>query len=588
MENTEEISYSIITFWAYSEEEIKLIEEECRKLEDDHDVKVEYIREKKLFDIKGTDYDELNKTRDYIFELLKSKSEKQSYAVPRYKKKEPKFEKSAPGKPPPIKETVPLMIEKKEEEIPVGLKGIYIFNSQIRVPAELDGLFGKDQWRPFTHVDYWRDICKSCNVDGEISYDDRRIEFNKGKRKDIEKAYRKLGQIEKNYLRETLNHKRVPLVHFSNVHAHFKVGFRLPNNHPYFKDAAMDYFNDVCILSHYINEPNSKSLEKSERLALDKKIKSYNLARMSDVLTKGLEYVRVHQGEVRLYGSLGKSMFSKTDEVKGKFWNFDDLESIISKYNIKSRFDEDVTHDNSTNKRFDSFFSPDKKKDYIEYFEIKADARNSPNDEFSEVYMRVNRSNASLVKVGSEWEPLVNIDWTMLNLKSDIAINLATRRAIRHDVEPFTTFSKRISVNPNEVSTIAFENVDKKIKSKKGPAFDTLVRYLEVKSIDFKKATTKKVSETFTYQLTRVERLKVNEKPKTNKGLGETTGDDRNVYYTIEVFSEKHNEAFEQNISLESGDVVNWTVDTILGEPPTYSTLCEFVRTLLSAIQTEL
>lgn len=75
-----------------------------------------------------------------------------------------------------------------------------------------------------------------------------------------------------------------------------------------------------------------------------------------------------------------------------------------------------MTHDNSTYKRFDSFFSPDKKKDYTEYFEIKADARNSPNDEFSEVYMRVNRANASLVKVGSEWEPLVNIDWTMLNL----------------------------------------------------------------------------------------------------------------------------------------------------------------------------
>lgn len=34
-------------------------------------------------------------------------------------------------------------------------------------------------------------------------------------------------------------------------------------------------------------------------------------------------------------------MFSKTDEVKGKLWNFNDLESIISKYNIKSRFDEE-------------------------------------------------------------------------------------------------------------------------------------------------------------------------------------------------------------------------------------------------------
>lgn len=34
-------------------------------------------------------------------------------------------------------------------------------------------------------------------------------------------------------------------------------------------------------------------------------------------------------------------MFSKVDETKGKFWNFTDLEDVISKHNIKSRFDEE-------------------------------------------------------------------------------------------------------------------------------------------------------------------------------------------------------------------------------------------------------
>lgn len=95
--------------------------------------------------------------------------------MPRYKKKEPKFENSAPGLPPPMEESAPFMIEKKEEEIPEGLVGLHTFNSLIRVPVDLDGLFGKDQWRPFTHVDYWRDICKSCNVNGEITYDKRVI-----------------------------------------------------------------------------------------------------------------------------------------------------------------------------------------------------------------------------------------------------------------------------------------------------------------------------------------------------------------------------------------------------------------------------
>src|SRR4051812_41201016 len=121
--------------------------------------------------------------------------------------------------------------------------------------------------------------------------------------------------------------------------------------------------------------------------------------------------------------------------------------------------------------------------------------------------------------------------------KSDIAINLAKRRIIRHDVEPFNTFGKRISVNPDNDSTIAFENVDKIIKRKKAVpgVLPDIVRYLEVKSIDFKKVTTKKVSELFTYQLTRVERLNVTEKPNTNKGLGESTNKTTDVYYTLEV-----------------------------------------------------
>jgi hypothetical protein len=34
-------------------------------------------------------------------------------------------------------------------------------------------------------------------------------------------------------------------------------------------------------------------------------------------------------------------MFKKVDEVKGRLWKFTDLEDVISKYNIKSRFDEE-------------------------------------------------------------------------------------------------------------------------------------------------------------------------------------------------------------------------------------------------------
>ena len=45
------------------------------------------------------------------------------------------------------------------------------------------------------------------------------------------------------------------------------------------------------------------------------------------------------------------------------------------------------------------------------YFEIKADVRNTPHKEFSNVYMYVNPVSVSIEKVMLNQEPLVNIDW---------------------------------------------------------------------------------------------------------------------------------------------------------------------------------
>jgi hypothetical protein len=96
--------------------------------------------------------------------------------LPRYKKKEePKYENSIPGLPPPLDEDVPLMIEEEEEEIPEGLVGIFTFDSRIKTPDDINGLFGCNRRIPFVQVDYWKDICKSCNINGEIFYDERVI-----------------------------------------------------------------------------------------------------------------------------------------------------------------------------------------------------------------------------------------------------------------------------------------------------------------------------------------------------------------------------------------------------------------------------
>jgi hypothetical protein len=49
------------------------------------------------------------------------------------------------------------------------------------------------------------------------------------------------------------------------------------------------------------------------------------------------------------------------------------------------------------------------------YYEIKAKARNAPQGPFADVYMYVNMGFVSLEKVMLNWEPLVNIDWTILD-----------------------------------------------------------------------------------------------------------------------------------------------------------------------------
>jgi len=201
---------------------------------------------------------------------------------------------------------------------------------------------------------------------------------------------------------------------------------------------------------------------------------------------------------------LGKAFFTKVNnEVKGKLWDFSDLKDVIvSGYGVNPRFNEIATYDNNLVAGFIEVLGSNPiNKSKSAYFEIKANARNAPQGPFTEVYMYVNMGFVSLEKVMLKWEPLVNVDWTILDRKSDFSAILTTRRSIRHDVKPFSTFVKKISVSPN-TRWISYENVKD---------------FLEVKSINFKQVTKFKLHYPFIAEVSRIEKLEIADQLNSQK-----------------------------------------------------------------------
>ncbi|PKY39580.1 hypothetical protein RhiirA4_393647 [Rhizophagus irregularis] len=343
---------------------------------------------------------------------------------------------------------------------------------------------------------------------------------------------------------------------------------------PINESSLIDLDDEPPVIKRAIRQqnPNKNNYSGAEnRPTIGKMVRDYNFAKMKDALLERLEYARVCKGEVRFFGSLGKAYFTKVNEVvNGKLWDYTELKDIIvSGHGVNPRFNEIATYDSNLISGFiDVLGSTPINKSKSAYYEIKAKARNAPQGPMSEVFMYVNMGFVSLEKVMLNWEPLVNIDWTILDRKVDFSAVLTSRRAIRHDVKPFSTFIKKISVSPNNRS-ISFEDVKD---------------FLEVKSINFKQVTKFKLHYPFIAEVSRIERLEITDQPNSIKKIGKT-GPKSRVHYTIEVYNDNHREAFKQNMSLGSGEIAKWTVDNILGESPHRNHLVELVKTMLLLVE---
>ncbi|CAJ0857636.1 16938_t:CDS:2, partial [Entrophospora sp. SA101] len=116
-----------------------------------------------------------------------------------------------------------------------------------------------------------------------------------------------------------------------------------------------------------------------------------------------IEHVRAFKGEIRFSGRLGKVLFSNVPpQVSSRLWEFNELKDIIKEKCVRTNFTDIATHEEILYNGFTEVLG---NKAYYtsQYFEIDADARNSPYNEYIPVTMYISMNYVSLEKVMMQW-----------------------------------------------------------------------------------------------------------------------------------------------------------------------------------------
>nr|CAG8593251.1 10615_t:CDS:10 [Entrophospora candida] len=325
---------------------------------------------------------------------------------------------------------------------------------------------------------------------------------------------------------------------------------------PYKED--MDFKTKKIVLQ---KSPEQTYSSNPSNITPGKMVRDYNFARMKEALVEGIEHVRAFKGEIRFSGRLGKVLFSNVPpQVSSRLWEFNELKDIIKEKCVRTNFTDIATHEEILYNGFTEVLG---NKAYYtsQYFEIDADARNSPYNEYIPVTMYISMNYVSLEKVMMQWNRVVDVEWTVLN-------RISTRKSLRHDVKPFNTFIKKASVSPT-TRVITYENV---------PDF------LEVKQVKHVTVNKYKLHFPFIAEVNRVEILPLNPQKNSKKIQGKT-GFGTSLYYTIEIYNSDHRNMFSKNPSLATGTIASWTVSNVLGEDPDYLIMVEFVKTMLLLVE---
>ncbi|OBZ82371.1 hypothetical protein A0J61_09580 [Choanephora cucurbitarum] len=299
-------------------------------------------------------------------------------------------------------------------------------------------------------------------------------------------------------------------------------------------------------------------------------VKEYNLFNIKSALEDGLNGVRGFKGDIKLSAKMGKIFWTKiTPEIQKQIWNFQDLKDILVKeHGIQPHFNDlTTTSDDIIGRMSDILPSPYSRS---AYFEIHAQARNQPVLPYQPVVMYMQQGVVEIKKVVTATNKVVEIDWVSLNRKFDFQLLLQTEQTARHDVKPYSTFIKKVSVSP-VTRQITYENV---------PDF------LEVEYILLKQTTKYRIHFPFVVEITRVEKLPLSAQKFGSYGIDKILGDTGKgqVWYDMEVYYSTYDEIFKSNNSLPAGKLASWTVEDIVGRDSS-DALVEYIRCLLMIVE---
>ncbi|RUS34101.1 hypothetical protein BC938DRAFT_482389 [Jimgerdemannia flammicorona] len=351
-----------------------------------------------------------------------------------------------------------------------------------------------------------------------------------------------------------------------------------------------------------IADPNNETLLRRNRRNMPSQQGDNNTSSPSatcvnkDTALKHLEQVRSHKGEIRFSAKVGKVLWTnvKTDVARNVWDSLDIKDVVVGGHGVKPVFNDITTSSENIVSRIADILP--KAFARKAYFEISAGARNQPRADYEKVTMFVNQGYVDLQKVTTAIKKIVEVDWVALDRKFDFQFSLSKRTTVRHDVKPFNTFIKKVSVSPS-TKHIAYQNI---------PGF------LEVTQVLFKQTTQFRIHCPFVVEVSRVEDLPLQQQIQEQKS-GDKLIDKRigltgegKVWYELEVgpicgntliftsykdlgycgfLHNENTETFKENINLSRGTIANWTAEDILGEGKDAAKLIQFVRTMLLFVE---
>ncbi|KAG0096798.1 hypothetical protein BGZ93_003968 [Podila epicladia] len=310
-------------------------------------------------------------------------------------------------------------------------------------------------------------------------------------------------------------------------------------------------------------------------------MRSYNMRRLTQSMWAGLEELRGHRKEIRLFARLGKVLYKGPISVCGQTWDHEQLETtVIRNLGVTPLFSPIVTTSSSSIENMFGFLGQPAAESAE--FDVICDTRTNPQSRYVSTLVTVPPKVATLNRVVTPWETYAEVSWNSMDKNTDFEILLQSRKGVIHDshsalgrieVKPFGAFRKSLSIGTH----------NKHISCREIP------NYLEIRSINYKE--TRKYTFEDNVDLTvlvhNVQELKLTRIKETNTVTGRTFGEG-NAWYEIEVYNDNLNRHFRSNLTLTEGLAADWTAKDILGSPTNSDELSKMVKnTMLVTAQTK-